>query len=201
MFIVDNEENAIKYDAECIKRRQIFFDKLKQYQREMKAGHQKASTQYKSVVSEFELLESENPLVALFNKMFITGRKLRPVVQKRQPVALDSCKEAKIMIHIIKGFNVPIRNSAKQDIMMTVNRQGIGNMMNRNMANPYGGSRAGPFPVSMNQFQGSNNPMMMSGMPQSFDPRSSLGRSGVPPFTNDLRMTNTRMTAGVPLSA
>lgn len=83
VFIVENEENAIKYDAECIKRRQIFFDKLKQYQREMKAGHQKATTQYKSVVSEFELLESENPLVALFNKMFITGRKLRPVVQKR----------------------------------------------------------------------------------------------------------------------
>jgi hypothetical protein len=29
------------------------------------------------------LLESENPLLALFNKMFITGRKLKPVVQKR----------------------------------------------------------------------------------------------------------------------
>lgn len=65
------------------------------------------------MVREFELLESENPLVALFNKLFITGRKLRPVVQKRQPVAIDSCKEAKIMIHVIKGFNVPIRNSAK----------------------------------------------------------------------------------------
>lgn len=66
---------------------------------------------------EFELLESENPLVALFNKIFITGRKLRPVVQKRQPVAIDNCKEAKIMVHIIKGFNVPIRRKAKQDIL------------------------------------------------------------------------------------
>jgi hypothetical protein len=52
--------------------------------------------------------------------MFITGRKLRPVVQKKQPVALDSCKEAKIMIHIIKGFNVPIRKAAIKDINETI---------------------------------------------------------------------------------
>ena len=117
VYNLELEDNAIKYDAECIRRRQQFFDKLKQYQREIKAGHQKASTQYKSVVKEFELLEAENPLIALFNKMFISGRKLKPVVQKRQPVALDSCKEAKIMIHVIKGFNVPIRNLAKQNIL------------------------------------------------------------------------------------
>lgn len=66
---------------------------------------------------EFELLDSENPLIALFNKMFITGRKLKPVVQKKQPVSIEAVQEAKILIHIIKGFNVPIRNSAKQDIM------------------------------------------------------------------------------------
>jgi hypothetical protein len=65
----------------------------------------------------------------MFNKIFITGRKLRPVVQKRQPVALDSCKEAKIMIHIIKGFNVPIRNLAKQDILS--NFRGNNQAMNR----------------------------------------------------------------------
>lgn len=77
----DLEENAVKFDSECIRRRQMFFDKLKHFQREMQTGgHQKASTQYKSIIREFELLESENPLLALFNKMFITGRKLRPVV-------------------------------------------------------------------------------------------------------------------------
>lgn len=31
IYIKDAEDNAIKYDAECIKRRQIFFDHLKQY--------------------------------------------------------------------------------------------------------------------------------------------------------------------------
>jgi hypothetical protein len=48
--------------------------------------------------------------------MFITGRKLKPVVKKRTPVSLEGQKEAKILIHIIKGFNVPIRNSAKNEI-------------------------------------------------------------------------------------
>ena len=112
------EENAMKYDSECIRRRQMFFDRLKHFERDMQSGtNSKSSTQYKSVVREFELLESENPLLALFNKMFITGRKLKPVVQIRQPVSLETTSKAKILVHIIKGFNVPIRNSAKQDIL------------------------------------------------------------------------------------
>ena len=78
------ETNAVTFDSECIRRRQMFFDKMKHFQRDMQSGNNaKSSTQYKSVVREFELLESENPLLALFNKMFITGRKLKPVVQKR----------------------------------------------------------------------------------------------------------------------
>lgn len=31
---------------------------------------QKMSTSYKSVIREFELIDEENPLAALFNKMF-----------------------------------------------------------------------------------------------------------------------------------
>ena len=133
----------------------MFFDKLKHFQREIQSGtHQKASTQYKSVVREFELLESENALLALFNKLFISGRKLRPVVQKRQPISLEACKDAKILVHIIKGFNVPIRNSAKQDIL--ANFQGgpggynpMGGM--GGMANPYASRTSGPFPSTLNQ--------------------------------------------------
>jgi len=68
------------------------------------------STQYKSVVREFELLESSNPFVAIFNKLFITGRKLAPIITQRQPIALDTVKEAKIMVHVIKGYHIPVRN-------------------------------------------------------------------------------------------
>jgi hypothetical protein len=62
------------------------------------------------VVSEYEIIEQENPFVAIFNKMFLTGRKLRPIVRVKQPIALDTCKEAKIMVHVIKGYHVPVRN-------------------------------------------------------------------------------------------
>lgn len=149
VYIMDYEDNAVKYDSECIRRRQLFFDKLKRYAREVKAGHQKASTQYKGVVREFELLESESPLIAIFNKLFITGRKLRPVIQKRQPVALDSCKEAKIMVHVIKGFNVPIRNQAKRGILEAFQRQGFAS----GIQDPYntGARMGGPYPLNPNQ--------------------------------------------------
>lgn len=47
----DLEETAVKFDSECIRRRQMFFDKLKHFQREMQSGNfQKGTTHYKSVV-------------------------------------------------------------------------------------------------------------------------------------------------------
>ena len=30
---------------------------------------------------------------------------------------METTSKAKILVHVIKGFNVPIRNSAKQDIL------------------------------------------------------------------------------------
>jgi len=49
---------------------------------------------------------------------------------------LETTSKAKILVHVIKGFNVPIRNSAKQDILSHFNgggqRGGAGgqNMLN-----------------------------------------------------------------------
>lgn len=104
-------------------------------------------------MQEFEIGEAENPFISLFNSMFMRGRKLRPIVQKRQPVSLDAAKEAKIMVHVIKGFNVPIRNSAKQDILSKFQGgRGAAGAAGGMMQNPYGRS-AGPFAVS-SQFGG-----------------------------------------------
>jgi len=41
--------------------------------------------------------------------MFINGRKLKPVVRKREVVAFENIKECKIYVHVIKGENVPVR--------------------------------------------------------------------------------------------
>ena len=48
--------------------------------------------------------------------MFISGRKLRPAIKKRQPVALDTVKESKIMVHVIKGYHVPVRSKVFKQI-------------------------------------------------------------------------------------
>jgi len=97
------------------------------------------STQYKSVINEFELLDAENPLAAIFNKVFQTGRKLRPIVKDRQPIALDTVKEAKIMVHVIKGYHVPVRS----DVFGKLNRLKQAASGKSGMS-PYGGGPHGP---------------------------------------------------------
>lgn len=41
--------------------------------------------------------------------MLRTGRKLKPLVKKRQPQAIESISEVKLVIHIIRGIDIPIR--------------------------------------------------------------------------------------------
>ena len=133
---------------------------------------------------EFELLESENPLLALFNKMFITGRKLKPVVQKRQPVSLEAVKETKILIHIVKGFNVPIRNGAKQDILGVMQGRNNFNMQPQpNPMNPYMGFQ-GPQPTvnTLPSMLAGNNFGMsqFGGGGTGYNPRASFPGGGMP---------------------
>jgi len=43
--------------------------------------------------------------------LFITGRKLKPIVQKRETVAFEQISECALSVHIIKGENVPVRDT------------------------------------------------------------------------------------------
>jgi hypothetical protein len=51
-------------------------------------------------------------LTAIFDKLFTPSRNLKPAVKKREAVALDSAGTSKIMIHLIKGFRMPVRASS-----------------------------------------------------------------------------------------
>ena len=45
VFNLPLEDNPMKFDTECIRRRQMFFDKLKHFQREQQGGaNSKSST-------------------------------------------------------------------------------------------------------------------------------------------------------------
>jgi hypothetical protein len=66
------------------------------------------SSNYKSVVKEFEY-DVQNPFTGILSKLLVTGRKLKPVVRRREPVVADGITECKIFVHLVKGENVPIR--------------------------------------------------------------------------------------------
>lgn len=88
-------------------------------------------------------------------------------------MSLEAVKEAKILVHVIKGFNVPIRNSAKQDILSKFQGGGNNSRMpfnpNNTGMNPYGTRTAGPFPSSLNNMGGTfAGGTMMDNMRQSF---------------------------------
>lgn len=96
-------------DLDTLRRRQGILDKIKEQQHQKQTKKSVENNQYKSVVKEVEV-DVSNPFTGLLQRLFISGRKLKPIVKQRQPVSLESIKECKIFVHIIKGENVPIRH-------------------------------------------------------------------------------------------
>jgi len=70
----------LHFDPALVGRRNRFFEKLKRKQKEIKAGHTKAQSSYKSIVHEPTVADQENFLTYLVNRLFTTGRKLKPIV-------------------------------------------------------------------------------------------------------------------------
>jgi hypothetical protein len=98
-------------------------------------------------------------------------------------------------VHIIKGFNVPIRNSAKQDILSHFQGGGGGgggyqqrnntNMMNATrQMDPYNRTAGppGPYPSTFGQLQNTNmlaaSAFIGAGAGNQYDPRASFMGGG-----------------------
>jgi len=71
---------------------------------------------YNSVIREVQVFVAENPLIGLINKLFIKGRRLKPVIEKREVVDFKSIDKCKINVHIIKAENVPVRKDFLNDM-------------------------------------------------------------------------------------
>ena len=48
--------------------------------------------------------------------MFQVSRKLKPVVKKRESEAIENVDKAKILVHVIKGYHIPIRQKDRKEI-------------------------------------------------------------------------------------
>jgi hypothetical protein len=116
-------------------------------------------------------------------------------------VSLETTSKAKILVHVIKGFNVPIRNSAKQDILSHFQGGGGGasraNALNmtQNM-NPYNRT-AGPYPSTLANLQNTGMMGPGGGPNGGFDPRSTFfggGGDNMRGTMNDNRMMGVDLT-------
>ena len=89
-------------------RRQEVFDKINRRKKTKGSAAQGRQSDYRSVIKEVQFDEDWN-IFGVITSFFKTGRKLKPLVKKRQATALESLSETKLMVHVIRGSDVPIR--------------------------------------------------------------------------------------------
>ena len=56
-------------------------------------------------------LNDQSSILDIFMGIFEFGRRLKPRIKKRKAAALDAVGEAKLMINVIRGTDVPVRTS------------------------------------------------------------------------------------------
>ena len=105
---VDSESFQI-IDLETVRRRQLIYNKISNRAGGKQGQNSNTQVMYKSVVREVEGFQANNPLIGLINKFFIRGRRLKPVVEKREVVDFKTVKKCLIYVHILKAENVPVR--------------------------------------------------------------------------------------------
>ncbi len=113
-----DRENKVMltFDTDTIRRRRIFFENLKRFQKNFRSGSSKAQTSFKSVVSEFYMEERKSIFAVLFNTVFQQGRKLKPLIRDPPKKSPEQVGDATLMVHVIKGYNVPLRASASKEM-------------------------------------------------------------------------------------
>lgn len=100
-------------DNKTLVRRQQIFDKLRAHVRNISMSKGSEANQYKSIVDEVHI-NIKNPLEGLIRQLLEDGRKLKPIIQRRDPVQVEGVKACKMFVHCIKGENVPVRREFAQ---------------------------------------------------------------------------------------
>jgi len=77
----------------------------------------------KSIINEFSFAQAENPFKHFFQTIFTQRRKLGVVRKKEKKYAHSDIQEITININIIKGRNVPIRETSLAAIRTIANKK------------------------------------------------------------------------------
>jgi type II secretory pathway predicted ATPase ExeA len=98
------------YDVETVQRRQLIFEKINIRKKETAIGVvANKQANYDAVVSEFAMQDAEVSLLTIIKNMFKFERALKPIVKDRKQASVDSVNEAKLLVHVIRGTDVPVR--------------------------------------------------------------------------------------------
>ena len=126
---------------------------------------------YFQIVSQAEIID--NPVMLLkefFMRVFTRSRKLAPIRVKPTPVKIEKADKIKVNIHIVKGYNIPIRINSP--VQASIDEQKLyavtHNSMYRNIFNQDDRRQE----VFRNAYQMQNNIMNNSG-PFSNNPHSN----------------------------
>ena len=126
---------------------------------------------YFQIVSQAEIID--NPVMLLkefFMRVFTRSRKLAPIRVKPTPVKIEKADKIKVNIHIVKGYNIPIRINSP--VQASIDEQKLyavtHNSMYRNIFNQDDRRQE----IFRNTYQMQNNIMNNSG-PFSNNPHSN----------------------------
>ena len=119
VFTEDEENEKIKLALEELKKKNsqhlLTDDEYFAYQKDKMEAMKKdeivkGSIGYTQVISEAEIIDDPIMLFKeFFMRVFTRSRKLAPVRVKPTPVKIEKTEKIKINIHIVKGYNIPIR--------------------------------------------------------------------------------------------
>lgn len=93
-------------------RKEKFMATLRERQQEVKSAENKESKTIGTVIDEMVIDFQPQFFFDCCAAIFIPRRKLRPVRKAKEGVKADTIKLSKILIHVIKGHNIPVRSAS-----------------------------------------------------------------------------------------
>lgn len=155
----------------------------------------------RSIINEFSFAQAESPIKEFFKALFTQRRKLGVVRKKEKRFACTEVPEISININLIKGRNIPVRESSKSIIHNFANKKkelnyklafgggGYGGSMYGSSIGYGGGGSMGHGMMNNPGFTQSN--FQMQGMQQA--PGTGMYANSMPNVSRFMREDNVRM--------
>lgn len=143
----------------------------------------------RSIINEFSFARAESPIKEFFKTLFTQRRKLGVIKKKEKKFACNELQEITININIIKGRNIPIRESSVAAIRNFANKK---KDLNYKLAFGGGAGGYGGFQNSSIGY-GGYNPGFSQNMQMQQTGQMNMASNPMPPLSRFMRDENIRM--------